>query len=209
MSSSSDVTLKGNKTAHVEALEKLISEQPTVLSNQLAAVAPTAVAPAVAAVAPAAVAPATVAPATVAAVAPAAAPPPSPALAPPLQPLQQTTTESTFQTTTTYLGFRQRTTSETRTLMCTTVALLTQRTVLMQKTLMKMLILMDGAPPRRGCRSRAYARSACAHARSACARTCGRTLLVQDCWLHIRGEAHNQLLYFRGVGWWARQAQET
>ena len=75
-------------------------------------------------------------------------PPPSPPLAPPLQPLQQTTTESTFQTTTTYLGFRQRTTSETRTLMCTTVALLTQRTVLMQKTLMKnlMLILMEHPP---------------------------------------------------------------
>ena len=83
MSSSSDVTLKGNKTAHVEALEKLISEQPTVLGNQPAAVAPTAVAPAVAAVAPAAVTPATVAPATVAAVAAAAVAAPGPTIATP------------------------------------------------------------------------------------------------------------------------------
>ena len=83
---------------------------------------------------------------TVATSLPPSPPPPSPPLAPPLQPLQQTTTESTFQTTTTYLGFRQRTTSETRTLMCTTVALLTQRTVLMQKTLMKVLILMEHPP---------------------------------------------------------------
>ena len=204
MSSSSDVTLKGNKTAHVEALEKLISEQPTVLSNQPAAVAPTAVAPAVAAVAPAAVAPATVAPATVAAVAPAAVAAPGPTIATPAadddgiyfpddDDLPWFPSENYFRDSDTDVydgGFADAEDGADAEDADEDADI-------------------DGAPTRRGCRSRAYARSACAHARSACARTYARTLLVQDCWLHIRGEAHNQLLYFRGVGWWARQAQET